>query len=260
MEKRLICSRCEFPGLTCLCSSLPTSQLPLNGHVLVMQHPNEKKVNTVRLLKLCLNDKCTVIKKRLLSASVDLWPPEFKQYFEMVQNGTTFYVMFPSDLSTDLSKEFAVNPLNIKDSSETPAYILLMIDGTWRYAKEMFTSSIPLFKSLNARFVQLPITDDLTQGDHGDITLKLRTEPSFGCMTTLECCSKALNLLGDSNVVSWLEGSLRSLVSTQAKWNDAIKERLETGYALPAKRRRNLEKEISEESKDSKGTEINDNP
>lgn len=57
VKKRRICEGCGRPSNVCLCEAMPNgSPLSLNGHVIVIRHPNEKSKNlaTIPILQRCL--------------------------------------------------------------------------------------------------------------------------------------------------------------------------------------------------------------
>jgi DTW domain-containing protein YfiP len=112
-------------------------------------------------------------------------------------------------------------------------YILLVIDGTWMQASEMFRR-LPASLLERATVVHLPL--DLRE-PHA--VLGLRSEPREDCMTTAESVALALGELEGMAVREAIMRSVERMTRLQAQWDPSVQARLEKGVE-PTNRRRNL--------------------
>jgi len=114
-------------------------------------------------------------------------------------------------------------------------YNLLVIDGTWQEAREMFTTirehvlppQVPSYR------VEISIDEEFP----------LRTEPASGCCTTLEAVARALSVLERSpEVEDALLKPLVKLVSIQKRYSPAVAMRIdgENGISYKATRQQRL--------------------
>ncbi|XP_036266473.1 tRNA-uridine aminocarboxypropyltransferase 2 isoform X2 [Pipistrellus kuhlii] len=125
-ERRPECSRCSRPQKVCLCPFLPMHPLHISTHLYIIQHPAEesKVLRTVPLLAACLpQDKCKVKIGRRFSEERD---PELSTVCR--KSGTL--ILYPGAEAANL-EEF------ILDSPTYPSTIII-IDGTWSQAKDIF--------------------------------------------------------------------------------------------------------------------------
>ncbi|XP_045421931.1 tRNA-uridine aminocarboxypropyltransferase 2 isoform X2 [Lemur catta] len=125
-ERRPECSRCSRPQKVCLCPFLPVHPLHISTHLYIIQHPAEenKVLRTVPLLGACLpQDKCKVKIGRRFSEERD---PELSTVCR--ESGTL--ILYPGADAANL-EEF------ILDSPVYPSTIII-IDGTWSQAKDIF--------------------------------------------------------------------------------------------------------------------------
>ncbi|XP_070268608.1 tRNA-uridine aminocarboxypropyltransferase 2 isoform X2 [Myotis yumanensis] len=125
-ERRPECSRCSRPQKVCLCPFLPVRPLHISTYLYIIQHPAEesKVLRTVPLLAACLpQDKCKVKIGRRFSEERD---PELSTVCR--KSGTL--ILYPGAEAANL-EEF------ILDSPIYPSTIII-IDGTWSQAKDIF--------------------------------------------------------------------------------------------------------------------------
>ncbi|XP_027461724.1 tRNA-uridine aminocarboxypropyltransferase 2 isoform X2 [Callorhinus ursinus] len=125
-ERRPECSRCSRPQKVCLCPFLPLHPLHISTHLYIIQHPAEenKVLRTVPLLTACLpQDKCKVKIGRRFSEERD---PELST----VCRKSDTLILYPGAEAANL-EEF------ILDSPIYPSTIII-IDGTWSQAKDIF--------------------------------------------------------------------------------------------------------------------------
>jgi DTW domain-containing protein YfiP len=87
-------------------------------------------------------------------------------------------------------------------------YILLVIDGTWLQAREMFAATYAFLPPHHVVVTLETTNDELTQ-ELADQP-RLRSEPSRGCMLTIEAVAAALRILEGPE-----SGMLRALATTR---------------------------------------------
>ena len=209
------CERCLRPLKTCLCPHLPATPLAIRTTVVVLQHPAEKKrrLQTARLGRLVVGGPGgpgtfhLVQGRRVMrDAHRDLLPPSF---WEDVEQGRVV-ILFPGSGAASLeSFDPGMGVLGTHacggepDGSATAAMpidrlTLLVIDGTWKQAKEMFREiqQNPHLGS-KLRQVSFPPQDPPKEQEEGDDEQQqgrgvLRKQPVKGCVTTLEAIAFAL--------------------------------------------------------------------
>mmetsp|Transcript_27335 Transcript_27335/g.52029 ORF Transcript_27335/g.52029 Transcript_27335/m.52029 type:complete len:358 (-) Transcript_27335:262-1335(-) len=113
-------------------------------------------------------------------------------------------------------------------------YVVLVLDGTWQQAREMFASSFAALPfSCSMARLDSPDTDSSAAPEQA----RMRSEPSTGCMLTIEAVSEALRLLEGKDrgpaVADVLLAPLQLITKMQARWDPALKP----GYK-PDKRER----------------------
>lgn len=159
------------PSAVCWCSGLVSPPLKPQSNVILLQHPAEEKrcLRTAPMLKLGLApDKCHIYKgRRFHSQGHD-------ETLENILTAPNSLLLYPSKHSV---------PLQDIDITAGP-YTLVLIDGTWPQAKTIYTSSKIL---QNMKHVKLVST--------GNSCYIVRTQPSEGCLSTLETAAKALSVL-----------------------------------------------------------------
>lgn len=178
--------------MVCWCIGLASPPLEPKCNVVVLQHPAEEKrsLRTAPMLKLGLAPgKCHIYKGRRFPAQ-----GHSPSVAETLTSPNSL-LLFPSKKSI---------PLQDIDVSEGP-YTIVLIDGTWPQAKAIYTASKLL---QNMRQVKLVST--------GNSCYIVRTQPTDGCLSTLETAAKALSVLeGDSNYTDKLIEPLKVLCRYQ---------------------------------------------
>ncbi|MGH0162289.1 UNVERIFIED_CONTAM: hypothetical protein FKN15_042456 [Acipenser sinensis] len=131
-EGRPTCSRCSRPQKVCLCPFLPVHPLDVSTCLYIVQHPAEESrvLRTVPLLAACLPPgNCKVLVGRRFSE--DRYPE-----LASVCKSPGTLILYPGSDAENL-EELDLN------SSAAP-YNIIIIDGTWSQAKDMFLRN-PLF-------------------------------------------------------------------------------------------------------------------
>ncbi|CAB9519508.1 DTW domain-containing protein 2 [Seminavis robusta] len=213
---RPICPRCHRPTpRACICEGLPSSLILLNKcHVLVLQHPHEKRRKncSLPLLQLCLHSSSmTVIVARRFG---DQCPPTAMALLQ--QQAKKVLLIFPEDdtdqdddsnntLTLTQAREFcrqtttATNASSSKDngSNESDKILIVVLDATWKYAREMDRANQPYYPSHMKR-VALS-WDDPLRPTTVPFRFDIRTPPSQVHLSTAECIAWVLSALEDES-------------------------------------------------------------
>ena len=234
-SRRRVCDGCDRPASVCLCDALPASPLPTRGALVVLQHPTEHKrpKGTGWILPRCVA-RCVVSRGRRPS-------PSLRRMLERVlPKRAPVYLLYPLDEaadvdavdlvavgagSTQIEEEEeeeeeaddgdgdATTPSTsttteedeaVADALRDAAYVCVVIDATWKQAREMFhetTSRLPR----RAKVVKLPPPpppppppgpDDVRGGGgDGGGGGGVMIEPQEGCVVTAEATARAMATL-----------------------------------------------------------------
>ncbi|XP_034869858.1 DTW domain-containing protein 2 isoform X2 [Mirounga leonina] len=183
-ERRPECSRCSRPQKVCLCPFLPLHPLHISTHLYIIQHPAE--------------DKCKVKIGRRFSEERD---PELST----VCRKSDTLILYPGAEAANL-EEF------ILDSPTYPSTIII-IDGTWSQAKDIFYKN-SLFRLPKQVQLKTSISSQYV----------IRTQPTNRCLSTLECAAAALSILEKNNYIQeTLLRPLQALCSFQLQHGAQIR-------------------------------------
>lgn len=243
-KKRKICERCNRPlPRTCICEALPEQRIRLDRTtILVLQHPHEIKMKnrSIPILELCLEPASLVlcVGRRL----GEIATPEISK---LLEPPNLPILLFPGD---EKQKEGPSNVLSLVDVKEKIAtdnlllpkggrIVLLALDATWRFAKEMNRANIedeqypPHMLRVSLQPQDLP--PGWTSG-----RFNIRTTPtdssesasstSSYMMSTAECIALAVSKLekADESSQSKLYSDLmKPLDFMVAKWNSFVREK-----------------------------------
>jgi DTW domain-containing protein YfiP len=200
---RAICKACDRPARTCICPFLPKPRVPNELHVIVLMHPKEleRKITTVKLAALSLA-KCDVLVGRELDPFLRPGAcPALAEALGEGHEGTgRTCVLFPGEGAFDMSA--VAPPSAAGDSREaTPrprplprARFLLVFDGTWRFAREMFVKNRHHLQGVT----QVQFSRPFGMGAAGLSEFVTRVEPAEMCASTLEAIVAALCTLEPS--------------------------------------------------------------
>lgn len=192
-NRRPTCSRCRRPEKVCLCPFLPQQPLEVSTCLYIVQHPNEESrvLRTVPLLAACLpHGKCNVIVGRRFSEE------RYPDLATVCQDNRTL-ILYPGPNAQNLEE--------LEDVKFHGKHNVILIDGTWSQAKNMFLKNsmfhlpkqVQLNRVLSSQYV-------------------IRTQPSNMCLSTLECAAVTLSILErNDNIQEVLLRPLRALCSFQ---------------------------------------------
>ncbi|XP_075457270.1 tRNA-uridine aminocarboxypropyltransferase 2 [Ascaphus truei] len=169
---RVLCARCSRPQKVCLCPFLPAHPLHVSTCLYIVQHPAEESrvLRTVPLLAACLpQDKCKVLIGRRFGE--DRYP----ELASVCRNPGTL-ILYPGAEAENLE--------DVSLAAVQYPYSLIIIDGTWSQAKDIFYKN-NLFRL--PRQVQLKTTISSQY--------VIRTQPTNTCLSTLECAAIALSIM-----------------------------------------------------------------
>ncbi|XP_026576101.1 DTW domain-containing protein 2 [Pseudonaja textilis] len=175
--RRPECDRCGRPQKVCLCPCLPVHPLKVSTCLYIIQHPAEESrvLRTVPLLTACLpEDKCKVLIGRRFCE--DRYP----ELASICKSSNTL-ILYPGAGATNLEE---------MDLSPTNSYAIIIIDGTWSQAKDIFLKN-PLF--------QMPKQVQLKTSFSSQYII--RTQPTNACLSTLECAAIALAIVEKNDAI-----------------------------------------------------------
>ncbi|XP_043915581.1 tRNA-uridine aminocarboxypropyltransferase 2 isoform X1 [Protopterus annectens] len=178
VQRRPTCSRCSRPQKVCLCSFLPVQPLNISTCLYIVQHPAEESrvLRTVPLLAACLPpDKCKVLIGRRFNET------RYLELAEVCRSPNTL-ILYPGAEAANL-EELTLDP-------SLASYNLIIIDGTWSQAKDMFYRN-DIFRLPK----QVQIRNNLSS------QYVIRTQPTNACLSTLECAAIALTVMEKNPVV-----------------------------------------------------------
>lgn len=170
-EGRSSCSQCLRPMTTCWCPYLPSPRItPTTTKLVILQHPGEVKRNirTCKMLELGLAPGCcTVYTGRK-------FPGKNAQLASILSSPTT-RILYPGPDSSPLT-------------SVSPSFVstLVILDGTWDQARKLFSHN-PILQGVQKVSISLPTPSEYI----------VRTQPSAGCMSTLEVGVHSIAILED---------------------------------------------------------------
>jgi len=238
-EWREYCPNCNRPTPSqCLCEHLPTSKIRLQTHVVILQHPVEfrrKTISTVPLIKLCL-ERVDVLVGRSFDDNVEL------QHL-MDDVDRVPLLLFPgddavtldddniSDVHQQLANHCKEDTLvsnnnsmqsNINSIQPNNKYLLIIVDGTWKQAKQILRNSPSILQKCQS--VQFKSTSQTSIYD------SIRKQPDSHCLSTLESCERTLQLLEPNDnenmklASHYLLSALKAMILTQMKYEQIYLE------------------------------------
>ncbi|XP_065200680.1 tRNA-uridine aminocarboxypropyltransferase 2 [Planococcus citri] len=186
--KRDICRECRRPTGVCYCKYLPPERLNPLCKIVLLQHPAEEKrcLHTATMLSLSLKkEKCVVFTGKKFPQNRHTELPD-------ILSSPNTLLLYPSLKAVD------VESLPKVDESSNFQYTLVIIDGTWAQAKTIYNKSTSLHSLKQVKLSK-----------HRGSEYIIRTQPTEGCLSTLETAAEALSIL--ENKPSWKIDLLRPL-------------------------------------------------
>ncbi|KAM4050097.1 tRNA-uridine aminocarboxypropyltransferase 2 isoform 1-T1 [Anomaloglossus baeobatrachus] len=160
------------PEKVCLCPFLPPHPLSVSTGLYIVQHPAEESrvLRTVPLLAACLpEDKCKVLIGRRFGEE------RYPELAAICRKPGTF-ILYPGAEAANLEE------LSLEDNHHP--YSLIIIDGTWSQAKDIFYKN-SLFRLPKQVQLKTTISSQYV----------IRTQPTNTCLSTLECAAIALAIM-----------------------------------------------------------------
>lgn len=208
---RALCSKCARPPAVCVCAALPREPLATATRVLVLQHPNEaerKTVSTVPLLPLCLRD--VEVRVGYAFAADSLAPLQ-----EELRAGRRPLLLFPGPdaFALDGGGLDGGGARHELDGDDAQGRLLVLLDGTWSQARSIARASPSLLASCR----QVAFAEAADSAFDA-----VRREPERHCVSTLEACGRALELLEPESAAvraanGHLHAALNALVAGQLR-------------------------------------------
>lgn len=158
------------PQVVCWCAALPSERLHPRSNIILLQHPAEEKrcLRTAPMLQLGLaENKCLIFKGKK-------FPQPRHEDLERILNQPNTILLYPSKTAMDIN-----DLVNDNDS-----YNLVLLDGTWPQAKAIYASSPILHNIRQVKLITSAVSSYI-----------IRTQPTEGCLSTLETAAEALSQL-----------------------------------------------------------------
>jgi DTW domain-containing protein YfiP len=264
-KRRLLCDTCDRPTpKACICQGLPASRIRLRTcHILVLQHPHEKRRKncSLPLVQLCLApESITVVVSRRLGDQVD------PKAMALLQQHSRVLLIFPTQsqaqvqvdhdqdndnninndnnnnnnnntetLSLSQAQEYCRSttslPREEDDSINHNKVLIVILDATWKYAREMDKANI-MHQQYPKHMKRVELAwDDPLRPQEAIIPKRfdIRTPPSQIHFSTAECIAwiiTALEFLNEQQQqqqqhdVSLYATLMKPLDVMVAKWHD----------------------------------------
>ena len=219
-NKRTLCEKCRRPlEKACLCSALPKTKYKLkNCRIIMIQHKLEMKrpMATEPIIRQVIEENddyhlvvCKVFKKKK-------WPRIVSMLEECPENN---FVLYPAKESVRWSVDLDEKTDNIRNPEtqpNKPKINLIIIDGTWRQAQQIYAMSdlLNTYKTCLVSQKQFKKSEYL-----------IRTQPTENSLSTLEAVGLALLYLKeDVELYEKLLKPLRKMCQIQIEHGSQIHE------------------------------------
>ncbi|XP_003702008.1 DTW domain containing 2 [Megachile rotundata] len=200
-ETRDKCTQCKRPVAVCWCTGLPKRPVCPASRIIILQHPAEVKrcLRTAPMLALGLEPgKCLIFRGKK-------FPLSKHEGLAEILNDKNTVLLYPSPGAVALDE---LTPVGV--NGQKP-YNLVLLDGTWPQAKAIYHSSPALCILRACKLVGVPTSEYV-----------IRTQPTEGCLSTLETGAFALSILeNDPELKDKMLGPLHYLCRFQLE-NGAV--------------------------------------
>ncbi|RLU19950.1 hypothetical protein DMN91_008509 [Ooceraea biroi] len=190
-ETRDKCQQCKRPVSVCWCPGLPKQRLNPSSRIIILQHPAEAKrcLRTAPMLALALESgKCLTFRGKKFPL------PKHEGLAEILNDKNTI-LLYPSP------DAIALDTLDPVGTNGQNPYNLVLLDGTWPQAKAIYHSNPALYSPRACKLIGVPASEYV-----------IRTQPTDGCLSTLETGASALSILeGDPELREKMLGPLHYL-------------------------------------------------
>jgi len=196
-EGREKCGKCCRPMPACWCPYLPSPPLDVITNIIILQHPLEvrRALRTAPMIQLGLAPgKCTVYRGKKFPQT------RHAGLAELLRSPRTV-ILFPGPRATDVAELAYRDPTSGQTTPRDPTsadltssdgsgtrrpepYNVVLLDGTWRQAKTMYTFS-PALHSLP----QVQVSGRQCS------SYVVRTQPTASCLSTVEAAAACLQQL-----------------------------------------------------------------
>ncbi|XP_053955791.1 tRNA-uridine aminocarboxypropyltransferase 2 [Anastrepha ludens] len=180
-DRRDKCDKCKRPAVVCWCPSLPNPPLDIKSSIVILQHPAEEKrsLRTALMLQLGVTPgKCVVYKGKRFPS------PKNQTELEPILNSPNALLLYPSKDSVPIECVKMLKTSMEGTQIEKDPFTLVLIDGTWPQAKAIYASSPMLHRMRQIKLIAAGNSDYI-----------IRTQPTEGCLSTLETAAQALSVL-----------------------------------------------------------------
>lgn len=176
--RRNICDRCKRPANVCWCPYLPSEPLCPLSRVILLQHPAEEKrcLRTAPMLSLGLAAGCCLIYKGKRFPQ-----PNRHQGLVEILNSPQSVLLYPSKSAVPLDL--------LPRVTESASYNLILIDGTWPQAKAIYNNTPALHSLKQVKLLKNGVSEYV-----------IRSQPTEGCLSTLETAAEALSVVEGQTV------------------------------------------------------------
>ncbi|MEG3765784.1 tRNA-uridine aminocarboxypropyltransferase [Alteromonas sp. 14N.309.X.WAT.G.H12] len=181
---RQYCKQCHFPASTCLCFAIQPIQSSVK--VLVIQHPKEvhHAKNTVRLLKLSLQNLVVLIENQ------DDFKTQLTHYLNLANYPA---IIYPSPTSSPLEQM----------NNNTPHDLLILFDGSWRQAYGLWCRHKQLHLLPQYHFSAPPNSTYTIRHTQRDNSLSTLEAVAYTLSHTDRCDVRPLYNLQDAMQLQW---------------------------------------------------------
>ncbi|KAM3843907.1 tRNA-uridine aminocarboxypropyltransferase 2 isoform 3-T3 [Vipera latastei] len=171
----------------------------------ILHYLESRVLRTVPLLTACLpEDKCKVLIGRRFCED------RFPELGSICRSSNTL-ILYPGAGATNLEE---------MDLSSTKSYVIIIIDGTWSQAKDIFLKNslfqMPkqvghlscetpsfenLYRTLPYRVIHIEFFHEVQLKTSFSSQYIIRTQPTNTCLSTLECAAVALTIMEKNDAI-----------------------------------------------------------